>query len=159
MATKEERLEVRLRIPDLDVSVPLNREDVRDLCSRIVEMDIPLGRVEKSVVELVQRFVEKGYSADELSVLVEKNVTLKPRDIEEDVVVRVFPSRIPQAYVESRLGANLEYTRYSFSKERNEVGNKLKQLVKPYFDFAYEIKRILEERLKHEERLHEEDDY
>jgi uncharacterized protein YicC (UPF0701 family) len=144
MDTTTVKLETKvwLHIPQLDLKVPIEHEDIVGLAEKIIEMDVDRKVVERRIEELVKLFTERGYSVDELSAVVEKRVLLKPSDIEEEVVVRVYPSTLPQVYIENHAaGARLEYVRSTFTKERNELGSGLLRLVKPYFDFAFQLAR------------------
>jgi hypothetical protein len=153
----EEKLSVQLRIPELDVGIPLERTDIHTLVEKVLELDLGRSAVEQRLKELVDRFVEKGYDPAELSAIIEKHAILGPSAIDERVIVRVFPVRHPSVLLERyACGTHLEYVANYFTKERNELGNQLKQLVGPYFDLAEELRKVLEERLKREDD--EEDD-
>ena len=141
----EESVRVWLCVPGLDLKVPIERRDVVELAEKIVEIDVNSKAVKQRIEELTKMYIERGYSADELRCVVEKRVCIRPSDIEEEVVVRVHPSNLPQVYIENHAaGARLEYVRSTFTKERNELGSSLMRLVKPYFDFAFQLKERLE---------------
>ena len=156
----EESLRVLLYVAP-DIKIPLDNAEVRGLAARLIELDVGARAVEERLEELAKHFAEKGYDASELCALVDKAVYLERDMVEEEVWVTMYPCAHPQArdirYVARR---RVEYAHSSYSKERNEAGSKLQQLVKSYFELIDAVRSALQASSEEKESEDdEEDDY
>lgn len=109
----------------------INNSEVKDelleeLLINHMKPEINQKDIDDEINKLKQRFLEKGYSEDELKAEVVNEIIIYSQGYTYTINVYVYPKTHPDIYLERKVSdASIIYMSTNYEKQRNELGKQI----------------------------------
>ena len=141
--------------------------ETQELIKKLVTLDEQTSNKTDEIEKYIQKYAEyyksKGYADDDIKIVKTYYVGLKENEIVYDIKLKVMTQH-SELFEHITSDKGIELTSYQFSKERNEIGQKIKnkveiiKLKKENKELQEKIKELEKELKKYKDEDYEDDE-